>query len=157
MPTSTRKASQVPAKSDDVRPVLAFVGELAEEAGALSDEAVKQEISATIIDRVLAARSAEEVFALGNQSLPSGQDFVNVPHKVLSIAVRPSGKKGGLGAYLVIDAVTRDGESITFGIGAATAVAQYKKLERIGYDGWVAIRSKSTSTDGNEVLYLEAA
>lgn len=140
------------------RPAVALIGELASRAGQLTDDAVKQEISAQIIDRIVEADNAADVLALGNQTLQSGQDMVNRPHKPLAIGVRPSGKKGGLGVYLVIDALFKDTGSVeTFGIGAATAVAQYTKLEKLGYAGDVVLREKSTTTDGNAVLYLEAA
>lgn len=140
-----------------LRPVLGLVGELADRASQVTDDAMRTEISAQFIDRVMTAETADEVFDAAKQDLKSGQDMVNVEHKPVRITVRPSGKKGGLGAYLVVECVLRSGEEDVFGIGAATAVAQYVKLEKIGYDGWVVIRGKGTNTDGNEVLYLEAA
>lgn len=90
----------------------------------------------SIVSRLLDAESPEQLNTLGE--LPSGEDVAGRVLIVTGLARRKSDYEGGMGVYLVVDAVDAStGEVVRFGTGSTGIVAALAKAHA---SGWLPLR-----------------
>lgn len=86
--------------------------------------------SMRIIEQVLSAESAEQLFDLGGST--SAQEFVNVPFTMHDVQLRQSEVEGALPVYVLIDAEhAESGERIPINSGAPRLMAQAWRAKQL--------------------------
>lgn len=112
------------------------------------------DIAAAVIDGIMAAETADDVFAANDSGPLDVREYIGVPLTVFDLMYRKSDAKyaenGGLGFYVVFDAHTDNGEVVKMSTGAPNLVASFRKLQTLGYCQEtnplrVAIRGKETA------------
>ncbi|MGI0135336.1 MAG: hypothetical protein ACREBW_10315 [Candidatus Micrarchaeaceae archaeon] len=110
------------------------------------------EIASTVIDAIASATTAEEIFA-ANESGPADMaDYLNSPLGITEVRWMRSAerfKKGTLGFYGVINAVTPGGEKVLLSVGAPNVVASVRQLQKLGLfmedqPFWITVKSRET-------------
>lgn len=151
-------ASSDVEKSDGLRPYEAMQKELSTIVSMTGDE-WKFDIAASVIDQILTANSAEEIFAANESGPGDVANYLNVP---MTMDGEPRYAKsaekfssGGLGFYVVFDAITKSGEKVLLSVGASNVVASLRQMQRLGLfengkEFWFQIRGRETP---NGTLY----
>lgn len=85
-----------------------------------------------IAERVASATSIEDVFGSG-EPLTKVKDILGTTIKVIGIdGVRSSDYDGGLGIFLIVNAVNPDGEQIKVSVGVSDGILKLVKLAELG-------------------------
>lgn len=134
-----------------------FLKRLEFEASETRDET--NSITAQTIEAMLLADSLEDALAAQDTGMLSAKDhMVNVPHQVNDVSVRKGDKNdgGGLGYYLIVDAVRHDtGEEVRYTIGAAYPfTVLYKAREDGRLPANFIITTKATGS-GNDMMLIK--
>lgn len=82
-----------------------------------------------IIARVLKAATVEDLAE--DDGLPSSKDLAPFAPYIQGVTRRPSDHPSNTGFYLIVDAVTQDGEPIKFSAGGEQTVAMLAKLHAL--------------------------
>lgn len=93
-----------------------------------------REIVSRIQQNILESNTDDDVFANADISLPSAEDFVDIPTLILGFALSRSSFKedGGLPAFAIVSAINlNDGQEVNYSIGAESAVTQLFRWEQI--------------------------
>lgn len=93
------------------------------------------EIASQIVDKIETATSEDELFAANDSSLAGLGDYVGQPINITEIVFRKSEEKyakGGLGAYVVVDFFTDNGDAFKATCGATNVVATLEKAQNLG-------------------------
>jgi len=152
-------SSDVGENSENLRPYQAMQKELATIVAITGDE-WKFDVAASVIDQILTANSAEEIFAANESGPGDVANYLNTPLTIENNDIRyaKSAEKftsGGLGYYAVFDAITKQGEKVLLSVGASNVVASLRQMQRLGLfepgkEFWFQIKGRETP---NGTLY----
>lgn len=142
------------------RPYQVMQKELSAIVSMTGDE-WKFEIAASVIDQILTANSAEEIFAANESGPGDVANYMNTPMTIDGpdgIRYAKSAEKfssGGLGYYAVFDAITKNGDKVLLSVGASNVVASLRQMQKLGlFEGgkefWFQIKGRETP---NGTLY----
>lgn len=117
------------------------------------------EVMANVTDKIAEATNEDALFAAANDGPGKIENYVGNVLRIRSFhyAISDAKYKGGVGAYVIIDAITEEGEEVTLSTGATNIVTMLARAEEIGLvnpetDASWRVRVKSRET-GEGTLY----
>lgn len=140
-----------PAKSGNVVQRLTGMAAIAAFQELVTTVPIAEDGDGTdIIARVLAAETVEELAA--DDGLPSSKDLAPFSCHVQAVSRRQSDHPSNTGFYLIVDAITVNGEPIRFSAGGEQTVAMLAKLNKLHALPIQVMFEKVTTKTGREAV-----
>lgn len=113
---------------------------------------------AQIKGKILAADTAEDIFAAAEAGSKSSEDYLGIPHRVESVAYGKSGFQGGAPVFSVVKGWDALGEEVTYTIGAEAAQTQLWQFQQKELLPMIVVLTTKASrtNEGNTAVFYRA-
>jgi hypothetical protein len=144
MPTPRgHKVTDIVPHSDGTLPVEAIMAKIKAGEKIHLAESDDEAIAIDIVERVMGATTADELFSEGGVSKVA--DYVGIPFLLNTVHFRNSDFDEGCGIYAILSGVTGAGEMITVAAGSTNVVVKcIKGLELGAFPRWVKLTEDRT-------------